>query len=554
MRRFLAFSVGDSTASDFAKSGDRPVMRYSNCLHRDNDGDTRRSPKRAWIAVCLAMLLSLTSIIYPAHALVESSEASSAIQPYIDRAIERISDFTLDNGMKFIVMERHQAPTVSFMTYVSVGSAEEADGKTGAAHYLEHLAFKGTPRIGTTDYDAETELLDRLDVLFAQLSQAQEDGRTDAVEQLTAEFAEAKRQASEYVIQNQYSQIVKQAGGVGLNATTSADETRYFYSFPSNKLELWMSLESERFLEPVFREFFEEKDVILEERRARIDNSPVGTMVEQFLATAFEEHPYGRPIIGYEDDLRKMTREDIREFFEVYYTPDHITCAIVGDVDPDQVKAMAEQYFGRFTARSRQALAVDNEPEQTEPKELTITLPSQPWYFEGYHVPGVGDDSYLAHQMLSAVLVGGRTSRLYKSLVEDQQIALSVQSLTDFPGNRFNNMMVLYALTAPGHTVEEIEDAIAVELEKITAESVAQSELDRVKTQWRAQLLRSLDSNRGMASLLPEYDAKTGSWRRMFDDLAAISSVTANDILATAQQTFRAENRTVGRLLPSDES
>jgi predicted Zn-dependent peptidase len=491
----------------------------------------------------------------PAQALVETTESptSTSIQPYIDNAIERISDFTLDNGMKFIVMERHQAPTVSFMTYVNVGSAEEAEGKTGAAHYLEHLAFKGTPRIGTTNYGAEADWLDRLDVLFNQLQEAKADNRTEEMVQLTAEFNRAKQEASDYVIQNQFSQIVKQAGGVGLNATTSADATRYFYSFPSNKLELWMSLESERFLQPVFREFFEEKDVILEERRARIDNSPVGTMIEEFLATAFQEHPYGRPIIGYEDDLRNMTRDDIREFFEAYYTPDHITCSIVGDVNPADVQEMAERYFGRFTTRSREAIAIAPEPPQTEPREVTLTLPTQPWYFEGYHVPSVRDDDYLAYQMLGSVLVGGRTSRLYKSLVEDQQLALAVQNLTDFPGNRFPSMMVLYALTAPGHTIDEIAAAIAVELDKITAEPVAESELDRVKTQWRAQLLRSLDSNQGMASLLPEYDAKTGSWRRLFDDLAAIDSITADDILTTAQTTFRPENRTVGRLLPLAE-
>ncbi|MEB3211453.1 MAG: pitrilysin family protein [Leptolyngbyaceae bacterium] len=564
MRRFWTVFVGD-----FAVKGDRPTPTVLNGLNlnglknsesRDSESRTldrrnHRSRKTAWarysVAWCLAILMSVIGI-HPAHALVDtsSSSASTSVQPYIDRAIERISDFTLDNGMKFIVMERHQAPTVSFMTYVNVGSAEEEDGKTGAAHYLEHLAFKGTPRIGTTNYAAETEWLDKLDVLFNQLQQAKADNRADDVAQLTTEFEQAKRQASDFVIQNQYSQIVKQAGGVGLNATTSADETRYFYSFPSNKLELWMSLESERFLQPVFREFFEEKDVILEERRARIDNSPVGTMVEEFLATAFQEHPYGRPIIGYEDDLRDMTREDIREFFEAYYTPDHIVCAIVGDVDTEQVKEMAERYFGRFTAGSREAIALDAEPEQTEPREVTVTLPTQPWYFEGYHVPGVGADTYLTHQMLGSVLVGGRTSRLYKSLVEDQQLALSVQKLTDFPGNRFPNMMVLYALTAPGHTVDEIAAAIAVELDKITTEPVSESELERVKTQWRAQLVRSLDSNQGMASILPEYEAKTGSWRGAFDDLAAIETITADDILTVAQETFRPNNRTVGRLLP----
>lgn len=541
MRRPCVIAFGDSWMT-----GDRPIASRA----------VWKSLRQLTLSCCLVMMVSLIGI-RPAQALVDNapdtSASSASMQPYIDRALDRISDFTLDNGMKFIVMERHQAPVVSFMTYVNAGSVDESEGKTGAAHYLEHLAFKGSPRIGTTDYEAEATWFDTLDALFDQIQQARADGRTEDVTELMAEFDEAKRQASDYVIQNQYSQIVKQAGGVGLNATTSADETRYFYSFPSNKLELWMSLESERFLEPVFREFYEEKNVILEERRSRIDNSPVGTMVEQFLATAFQEHPYGRPIIGYEDDLRDMTRDDIRNFFETYYTPDHIICAVVGDVDTQQVKELAERYFGRYTARSRDAIAIASEPIQTEPREITITLPSQPWYFEGYHVPGIADDKYLTQQMMGSLLVGGRTSRLYKSLVEEKQMALAVQNLSDFPGNRFPNVMVLYALTAPGHTVDEVAEAIAIELERITTEPASQRELDRVKTQWRAQFLRSLDSNRGMASILPEFEAKTGSWRHVFDDLAAIESITPDDILAMAQTTFRAENRTVGKLLSQQE-
>lgn len=501
-----------------------------------------------FLSVVLSTVLIGIANPLPAYGWVESP-SSSSIQPYIDRALDRISEFTLDNGLKFIVMERHQAPVISFMTYVNAGGADEEAGKTGAAHYLEHLAFKGTPRIGTTDYEAERVWLGRLDELFEQIKQAETEGDAAALEELTEQFEEAKQQASQYVIQNEYGQVVDQAGGVGLNATTSADETRYFYSFPSNKLELWMSVESERFLEPVFREFFEEKDVILEERRMRIDNSPVGTMIEQFLATAFQSHPYGRPIIGYEEDLRTMTRQDVREFFEAYYTPDNMICSVVGDVDPQHVQELAERYFGRFTARARAMTQIPDEPAQTEPREITLTLPTQPWYFEGYRVPSVRDADHLTYQMMGSILVGGRTSRLYKTLVEDQQLALAVQNLSDFPGNRFENLMVLYALTAPNHTIDEVQEAIATELERMTTELVSTEELDRVKTQWRASLLRTLDSNRGMASLLPSFEAKTGSWRNLFEDLKAIDAITAEDILAAAQETFQPSNQTIGKIL-----
>jgi predicted Zn-dependent peptidase len=321
--------------------------------------------------VILALAIAL--LVVPPAAYAESAPApGSNIQPYIDRVVDRISEFSLDNGMKFIVMERHQAPIVSFMTYVNIGAAYEAEGKTGAAHFLEHLAFKGTSKIGTTNYGAEKQAMAAVDAVFAKLQAARAANNTAEITRLTEEFQAANAKAASFVEQNIYGQIVEQAGGVGLNATTSADATRYFYSFPANKLELWMSLESERFLDPVMREFYEEKDVILEERRMRTDNSPIGKMIEAFLETALPGHPYGRPVIGSAADLQNMTRQDIQDFYDTYYTPDHIVVAIVGDVDPKQVQQMAKAYFGRFKARSSAPEVTVNVPPQTEPREVTL--------------------------------------------------------------------------------------------------------------------------------------------------------------------------------------
>jgi predicted Zn-dependent peptidase len=477
------------------------------------------------------------------------AETDVDLSRYLEDVIDRVTEFTLDNGMKFIVLERHKAPVVSFMTYVDVGAAYEEDGKTGAAHYLEHLAFKGTTRIGTTSYEAEAPLLERMDELFDQLQAARADGDEAAIARLEPEFAALKAEAATYVEQNQMGQIVEQAGGVGLNATTSADATRYFYSFPANKLELWMSLESERFLEPVFREFYEEKDVILEERRMRTDNSPIGQMIEAFLEAAFPGHPYGRPIIGYEEDIRNLTRADIQDFFETHYTPNQIVAAVVGDVDPDEVRQLAETYFGRYQTRDGSPEVTAIAPTQTEAQEITLELPSEPWYLEGYQRPAIDHPDNATYQIIDAILTSGRTSRLYKSLVEDQQLALSVQSANGFPGDRYPTLMLLYALTAPGHTVDEVAAALDAELERLKTEPVSAEELDRVKTQSRAGLLRTLASNQGMASLLPEYQAKTGDWRNLFGELEAIAAVTAEDVQRVAQDTFQPEKLTIGKLL-----
>lgn len=491
------------------------------------------------IAVGWAML--------PGVALARTqTEPASSIQPYLDRVIDRVTEFKLENGMKFIVLERHQAPVVSFLTYANVGGADEPNGETGVAHFLEHLAFKGTTRIGTTNAEAEKPLLDRLDQLSEQIRTA----KGADVAKLQQEFDRIEAEAAKFVEQNEFGRIVEQAGGVGLNANTSSDATRYFYSFPSNKLELWMSLESERFLEPVFREFYKEKAVILEERRLRTDNSPIGQMIEAFLDKAFQVHPYKRPVIGYNQDIRNLTRQNVQTFFETHYAPNNLTIALVGDVNPTQVKQLAQTYFGRFQSRPEPPQVTAVEPPQTQTREITLRLNSQPWYIEGYHRPALNHPDNVVYEAIASLLSDGRTSRLYKSLVEEQRVALVAQGLNGFPGDKYPNLMLFYALTAPGKTVEDAATGLRSQIERLKTEPVSAQELDRVKTQARADLLRSLDSNSGMAESLLEYEVKTGSWRNLFKELEAIAKITPSDIQRVAQATFTAENRTIGRILP----
>lgn len=485
-----------------------------------------------------------------AFALTNTDAApTGSIQPYLDKVIERVSEFRLDNGIKFIVLERHKAPVVSFVTYADVGGVDEPVGKTGVAHFLEHLAFKGTTRIGTKDYQAEKPLLDKLDQLSEQILAAKTAGKSADLAQLQAEFTKVETEAKGLAKQNELGRIVEQAGGVGLNAATSADATVYFYSFPSNKLELWMSLESERFLEPVFREFYKEKDVILEERRLRTDNSPIGKMIEAFLDASFTTHPYKRPVIGYDQDIRNLTRKDVQQFFDTHYVPAELTMAVVGDVDAAKVKQLAQTYFGRYPAKPKPAEVTLVEPPQQETRSITLNLQSQPWYLEGYHRPAIKSADNVVYDIIGRLLSDGRTSRLYKSLVEQKQVALSAQGFSGFPGNKYPNLMLLYALTAPGHTVEEVATALSGEVERLKSEPVAAQELERVKTQARAELLRSLNSNSGMARSLVEYDVKTGSWRNLFKELEAIAAVTPSDIVRVSKATFTAQNRTIGRLL-----
>ncbi|MGL4378087.1 MAG: M16 family metallopeptidase [Microcoleaceae cyanobacterium] len=474
---------------------------------------------------------------------------ASNIQPYLDRVIRQVTEFRLNNGMKFIVLERPRAPVVSFYIYADVGGVNEPDGQTGVAHYLEHLAFKGTPKIGTKNYQAEKPLLAKEDQLFDQIQAAKTQGKTEEVANLKKQFEQIETEASQYVKQNEFGKIIEQAGGVGLNAATSADSTVYFYSFPANKLELWMSLESSRFLNPVFREFYKEKQVILEERRMRTENSPIGQMIEAFLEKAFSVHPYHRPVIGYTQDIARITRKNVEDFFKTYYVPSNLTAVVVGDVKPEEVKRLAEIYFGRYPKQPKPPQLNTIEPPQTEPKEVTLTLQSQPWYLEGYHRPPMNHPDNVVYELLVSILSDGRTSRLYKSLVEEQELALVAEGANGYPGEKYPNVLLFYAMNAPNHTLDELAIALNKEIERIKKEPVSSQELERVKTQARAGLLRALNSNMGMAQLLAEYDVKTGSWKNLFTELEAIDAVTAADIQRVANTTLKPENRTVGKLL-----
>lgn len=475
---------------------------------------------------------------------------SQTLKPYLDRAIERVTEFTLDNGLNFIVMENPEAPVVSFYTYFDVGGVDEPVGKTGVAHFLEHMAFKGTETIGTKDFAQERQLLEELDQVFQQRQRAQAKGDKEAERALNEKFTEIQQRAQDLVKQNEFGQIIEMAGGVGLNAATSADATFYFYSLPANKLELWMALESERFLQPVFREFYQEQQVILEERRMRTENNPVGQMVEEFLGAAFTTHPYQRPVIGYDEDIRNLSRQDVGDFYEKFYTPANMTIAIVGDVDAQTVKTLAQTYFGRFPQRPPTPQVTAVEPPQTEAKEINLTLPSQPWYFEGYHSPAFDHPDSAVYEVMTTILSSGRTSRLYQSLVEEKQLALLAQGFNGFPSDKYPNLLLFYGQSAPGRSLDELAQALHGEIERLKTEPVSPLELERAQNLLQTAALSSLNSNMGMAQLLVKYDVRTGDWRNLFRRLEAIAKVTAADIERVAQETFRPENKTIGRILP----
>ena len=473
---------------------------------------------------------------------------SSQVSTYLNSFEKCMTEFTLDNGMKFLVLERHEAPVVSFQTYVNVGSVDEVKGITGISHIFEHMAFKGTSVIGSKDFKAESKALDKVDKDFIAFKTERLKGdKADKakLEQLEKQFKDAQLQEDKYITHDQFEQILTIEGASGLNAFTGDDATGYVSSFPSNKLELWMYMESSRFYDPVLREFYKERDVIMEERRMS-ENNPRSKLYEDFLSVAFKSHPYGEPVIGHMSDLQTITMEDARAYYKKYYVPANMTVAIVGDVNPQQVKKLAKIYFGRMPNRPKPEPVETVEPPQNGEKRLVLQEAAQPMIMIGYHVPSMNHPDNVVLDTLADILSSGRTSRLYKSMVKEKKIAVSASASTGFPGDKYPALFVFSVNPSRGHTNQECEEEIYSQIEKLKTEPVTSDELQKAKTRRPASLIRRLESNSGLASQLNSYQVITGDWRNLFRRIDAIEKVSAEDIQRVANEYFTVQNRTVG--------
>jgi predicted Zn-dependent peptidase len=465
---------------------------------------------------------------------------------------KRLTEHRLANGLTFLIYERPEAPVVSFFTYVDVGAAQEVPGITGLAHMFEHMAFKGTKHIGTKDYAAEKPALDKIDQAYHAYDQERHKiggPDPDKLKALEKAWKDAQEEDDQFIVKNEFGEIIDREGGVGLNAATSSDATIYFYSLPANKIELWAYLESERFLDPVFREFYKERDVVMEERRLRTDSQPVGRLLEQFSAAAFFAHPYKQPVVGYMSDLQSFSREDAERFHKTYYVPSNIYIAIVGDLKASEVIPMLDRYFGRVPAGPPPPVLRTVEPGQIVEREVRMPDKSQPIYIEGYHKPASNDPEEAIYDAISDLLSNGRTARLYRSLVRDQKIAAVAGAFPGFPGTKYPNEMIFYAFATPGHSNDEVQKALRSEIDKLKQELVTEDELKMVKTRAKADLIHGLASNSGLADALARNQALFGDWRELFRSVDKIEKVSREDIQRIARRTFTPTNRTVAMIV-----
>jgi len=460
---------------------------------------------------------------------------------------QKITVDKLPNGLTLILCERHDAPVFSFSTFVDAGDVNDPSGQSGLAHMFEHLAFKGTSQIGTTNYAAEKLALAKVEAANnAYQSEFQKTAGQNSAKLATLQKAlvDAQAEAHKYVVPNQFTEVAERNGATGLNASTGLDNTEYFWSMPENRLELWAWLESNRLADVVPREFYTERGVVMEERRMRTDSNPIGRLVEQFLATAYVAHPYGRSSIGWPSEVGQITATEAIAFHKKYYVGSNIVVTVVGDVKAAEALPVLVKYFSKVPGGPRPEEMTTVEPKQFAEKTVVIREQTQPFYIEGYHRPSYHDPDDAVYDAISDIMSNGRVSRLYRSLVRDQQIAAEAQGFSPFPGDKYPGLFAFYAVPLPGHTPTQMRDAIHKEIEKLKDSDVTDAELQMFKTRTRADLLRGLADNQGLANALAEYQTRYRDWRELFRQLAKVDKVTKADIRRVANQVFLASNRT----------
>ncbi len=493
--------------------------------------------------------------ILPGRGLVAALVAAA---PLLAQTVP-VKEHTLSNGMRLLLVERHDKPTVATAWIVRAGSANEKPGMTGVAHLFEHMMFKGSKIIGTKDIKRDLEINAAQDRIQAEIRREETllrkkelageiadmrdpKARSAQHQKLVEDMEKLVKEQQDLLVKDEFSKIYTQAGGSGLNAFTYQDATCYINTVPANRLELWAWMESERLYQPVFREFYKERDVVGEERRLRTDSTPTGKFEETFEAMVWMAHPYHWPVIGWPSDVSSLTREQANEFFATYYAPNNLTTVLVGDFKADEAIALCERYFGRIPANPRGVPEIVTlEPKQLAEKRMFAEAETTPAVKVVYKAVAAGHRDNNPLEVLASVL-NGRSGRLYKSLVEQQKVATQVRA--SMQGMKYGGTFTVNGTAAAEHKPEEVEQAIYRELEKIQKDGVTAQELRKAKNQAQADSFRRLEDNLGLTVQLAIADATDG-YKAFLEDPAKTEAVTLADVQRVAKDFLAKENRSV---------
>jgi len=457
----------------------------------------------------------------------------------------------LPNGMTFLFLRRGGAPTVSFVTHFRAGGVDEWTGISGTAHLFEHMLFKGSHSIGTTNDAAEQALFPAIDAVADSFTAEFRKGSTTdsaRLESLRDRLKQLEDSARSFVESNELDRILTENGAQFLNASTNNDVTNYYFALPSNRAKLWFLLESDRIKHPVLREFYSEREVVMEERRLRVETQPGGLLREEFLQAAFRAHPYGRPVVGVASEIQAVTRRSAEEYFKRFYGPNNAVVAIVGDINVDTMAAWADRYFADIPAGEPHRPVVTQEPPQHGERRIEVEYDANPQVLIGYHVPNGEHPDAAALTVLSAILTGGRTSRLYQRLVIQDRVATTIGSGM-VPGQLYPRLLQFNGVPIAPHSTQEIEAAVYDEVARLEREPPTDYELLRVRNQVQASAIQRLQDNFGLAFQLSSSEALWYDWRQTFRFQTALARVTAADVQRAARTYLVKSNRTVATLV-----
>ncbi|MCU1232257.1 MAG: peptidase domain protein [Candidatus Solibacter sp.] len=460
---------------------------------------------------------------------------------------KRVTEFTLPNGLHFVLLERHEAPIVSFHTFVNAGSADDPAGQTGMARMIERVAFKGTETIGTSNWAAEKKSLDAVEEAWDRVeAEANKGAKTDStrVDMVRSQARLAAESAKRFGQPGEYTRILDENGATNRIASTTVDATSYSYTLPSNRIELWFLMESQRLLHPVFRDFYVERDAQAAEYQPQLQSNPQNKFFAELLAAAFKVHPYRNPILGWTGDIQNLRRNAAKEFFDRYYTPGNISIAMVGDLNPVEAKKMAERYFGPMPAKPSPPLVHADEPVQEGPRTVVLEAPGPTLLAVGYKRPSQDDKDDLVFDIIQFLMSQGNTGLLYREMVQEKHLAIQARAGATFPAGRFPNLMVFVLVPAQGRTLEEAQFGLDDFLNRFKNMEIDAQSLARAKAQLRIILLRRLAASDGMASLLAIHQGQYGDWRKMFTAVAELDKVTPDAIQRVATKYLVATGRT----------
>ena len=497
---------------------------------------------------------SRSKLLLPALSFLLWFPVTSAVST---RLADSTREVILDNGMKLLMAQRAGLASIAAGWVAHVGSANERPGITGISHLFEHMMFKGSPVIGVHDNVLDQQLRNQLDSIregiFAEQRSYRQQVRlgkaesiddaalqTDNMKALGKAFDQLVKRQRENMIKDEFDKIYTEAGASGMNAFTNSDMTVYYLNLPRNKLELWFWMESERLLQPVFREFYSERDVVFEERRSRTDSTPTGATDEVFNSLFWRGHAYGWPTVGWPSDIAAISRTQAEDYFDLYYAPGNITLALVGDFDEQQAIKWAREYFGRIPVG-----------RQLPPDVTTLAMPqlgdltysaevdAPPSATIRYHTTAFAGQDDPALNVLASVL-SGKTGRLYKRLVLEDKIATSAGASAG--GRKYDGSFSISASGKQRVSAAQLRLALLDEIEKMQDQGISDYELQKVKNQLSASQFRRLEDPFFLMIQLLYFDGLR-DWRSLDRYYEALFAVTAEDVQAVAKKYLNVENR-----------